>query len=80
MRRFWLRRAAAAVLVTLTLFAAPVRAQDDDDKKPARFQEPGISYRQVDKAKPYIDWLAGVLIIAACLLIAVKNPHRTHLD
>lgn len=68
----WFRLAAAGV-VSLALLAAPVRAEDE---KP--FQEPGIAF--AEREKPYIQWLAGILIVAACLLIAFKNPHRTHLD
>ncbi len=69
----WLRFAAASLVFSLAVLATPVRAQDE---RP--FQEPGISF--MDPEKPYIQWLAGVLIVIACLLIAAKNPHRSHQD
>jgi hypothetical protein len=57
--------------------ALPARAADDDAKnKP--FREPGIEY--IEHRGAYIQWLAGALIIAACLFVAFKNPHRSHLD
>lgn len=68
-------RAALAATVALLLAVAPARAQDDDG---APFREPGISYMQYQK--PYLPWVAGTLIIVACLFIAFKNPHRSHLD
>ena len=62
-------------VMLVVLLAAPVQAQDED-KGP--FKEPGIRY--MEQRKPYIQWLAGALIIVACLFVGAKNPHRTHLD
>ncbi len=68
----WIRIAAVWVL-GLGLLAAPARAED-----PKPFQEPGIVY--ADPGGLYIQWLAGALFIAAVVLIAIKNPHRSHMD
>ena len=64
-------QSAAATVIGLVLLAIPALAQDT-------FREPGIIY--LDDEKPYIQWIAGVLIVLACLLIALKNPHRSHTD
>ncbi len=75
--RIRFRRLAALALTACLLVVPTVRAQDEsEEEKP--FQEPGITYRQAQK--PYIEWVAGLLIVVACGLIAVKNPHRSHLD
>ncbi len=77
MSQYWqkLMRIGLICVVTLALFAPPAMAADDDD---GRYREPNISY--LEFRKPYIEWIAGTLIIIACVLIAFKNPHRTHLD
>ena len=61
--------------MALTLFCVPARAADEAEKP---FEEPGIAYAA--RRDPYIEWIAGTLIILACLFVAFKNPHRTHLD
>jgi len=33
-----------------------------------------------NKKMPWINWGLGVLFIAGCVGLAVKNPHRSHLD
>ncbi len=68
----WLRLVLPLVLL-LTLCVTPVRAADE---KP--FQEPNINF--AERSAEYIQWVAGAVFIAACLLIAVQNPHRSHLD
>ena len=70
-----LARLAIAATTMLSLFAVPAPAQEKEEKP---FEEPGISYLQ--RRDPYIEWIAGVLIVVACLAVAFKNPHRTHLD
>jgi hypothetical protein len=71
-----IKRWASVALTVLALFCVPARAADEPADKP--FEEPGISY--VARREPYIEWIAGTLIIVACLFVAFKNPHRTHLD
>ena len=78
MMRTTLRRMARRGIVALTvlfLWAVPARAAEEPEKP---FEEPGILY--VAHRDPYIEWIAGTLIILACLIVAFKNPHRTHLD
>ena len=68
-------RLAFLLVPILLLFAVPARAQDQAEKP---FEEPGVSY--LPRRSPYIQWIAGALFVAACLFVAFKNPHRTHLD
>jgi hypothetical protein len=42
------------------------------------YREEGIRY--VEGGKPYLQWALGVLFIVGCMVLAFKNPHRTHLD
>ncbi len=70
----WARLLTGAILM-LGLAATPARAQNKDDKP---FTEPGIVF--ADATMGYIQWLAGVLIVAAVTLVTIKNPHRSHLD
>ena len=74
-RRWRLLRQAWVALVALILLAVPARAEDQPEKP---FEEPGISY--LERKTPYTQWIAGGLLLAACLFVAFKNPHRSHLD
>lgn len=77
--RFGWLRSVCVTAILVVLLAAPAAAQyGDEDEDTGPFREPGISYKT--DAKPYVPWIAGTLIILACLLVAFKNPHRTHLD
>lgn len=71
-----IRRLLLAGVLHVGLCVAPAPAADDADSKP--FDEPGINY--LERRDPYIQWVAGALLTAACLFIAFKNPHRTHMD
>jgi hypothetical protein len=71
----WLPHALAVGL--LIAWLAPLaRAAEGEPERP--FEEPGITYMQ--RGETYVQWIAGSLFIAACMLIAFKNPHRSHLD
>jgi hypothetical protein len=70
------RRFALAAFTALALLACPARAADEPANKP--FEEPGISY--LEHRDPYVEWIAGAVMTVACLFVAFKNPHRTHLD
>ncbi len=64
----------AATLVLLGCLAAPALAQDEE--QPAEF--PDVELKE--RTKPYVQWVLGTLFIAAVIGLAMKNPHRTHLD
>jgi len=68
-------RWALVVATAGALFAIPARAEEPAEKP---FEEPGITYLQ--RRDPYIEWIAGAVLATACLFVAFKNPHRTHLD
>jgi len=70
-------RAISTLVLGLALFASPVQAEDEGP-----FHEPGISYKHEDDygSKLYIDYACAAAIIVACLIVAAKNPHRSHLD
>jgi hypothetical protein len=70
------RRLGGAAVVALALLGAPLSARAQDEEKP--FREPGIIF--MDERKAYIEWIAGSLIGLVCLLVAFKNPRRSHLD
>lgn len=61
-------------MLFVLVLATPALAAEDDGP----FREPGIDYAPTQK--PYVAWLAGSVIIVAFLLIAFKNPHRSHMD
>ncbi|MGD8450704.1 MAG: hypothetical protein PVJ57_02700 [Phycisphaerae bacterium] len=65
-------RLAAALLVLLIVVAEPAFAQDDEP--------PYVDVPVMEFTKPWLQWLFGVGFIAVCMLIAFKNPHRSHLD
>jgi hypothetical protein len=72
-----LRRWAVTGIAALCL-ALPVAAQQQgEDTGP--FREPGIRYR-TNSSKPYLQWVVGAAIVVAGLMVAAKNPHRSHMD
>ncbi len=76
-RAVWQRfRWLGPLVLFCAVLAAPVRAQEEEQE--VQFQEPGITYKAVEK--PYIQWVAGLVIVLAVFAVAFKNPHRTHLD
>jgi hypothetical protein len=62
-------------IVVAVLHGTPAWAEEPAEKP---FEEPGIPY--LERKPPYIQWIAGGLLAAACLFAAFKNPHRSHLD
>lgn len=78
-RRNLVRWGVVTVLSVVAL-AAPASAQrkDEDEGEKKTFREPGVDYRE--EQTQYIQWGFGALMIAACLFIGLKNPHRSHLD
>ena len=69
----WIRVAIAFVLVAMMLIPT-AEAQRKDDDTPF-YDVPAIAHE-----KPYIQWIVGVAFGIGCVLIAFKNPHRSHLD
>ena len=66
----WGRFGLVCTLV-LTLFAAPALGADE---------KPFCDVNTVEPVKPWLQWLVGVGFAIGCLLLAFKNPHRSHLD
>lgn len=78
-RRAKLWRWGLSGLLALLFCVAPVPAQqNEEDEGP--YRQPGLEYRDESTSKVYLDWGLGAVIIVAMLLIAAKNPHRSHLD
>lgn len=65
---------AATLFLSLLCFAAPAFAADDEEQK--EFFDVPVK----ERGKPYIQWVVGVLFIAAGTVMAFKNPARSHLD
>lgn len=75
MRLFNPKRLKTVVLAALlAVGVAPALAQSNKKEEP--FSDVPVMTSQ----KPYIPWVVSVLFVAAILGIAMKNPHRTHLD
>ena len=75
-RSGWAWRTLALVLI-LMYVSAPVLAQQDDD---GPYREEGLQYLPKNKARPWINWGFGIAFMVGCLILAFKNPHRSHLD
>lgn len=74
MRRFGGRGTRRLLAGVLALWlAAPGLAQPKEE-------EPFYDVDVKTHVKPYVQWTVAVLFMAGCLLIAFKNPRRTHLD
>ncbi len=69
------RRLALALTLLLAIFAAPAFAQQNEDDDLRWYDVPTLEQKRV-----WIPWVAAFLFTAGCVLIAFKNPHRTHLD
>lgn len=66
-----LRKFSAALIAATPVIAF---AADDDEKLPP-FDVAGLPHTRI-----WVPWLAAFLIMAVCLLVALKNPRRSHLD
>lgn len=69
------RRLAVALTLLLAMFATPAFAQQDEDEDLRWYDVPALEQKRI-----WIPWVAAFLFTAGCVLIAFKNPHRTHLD
>lgn len=72
--RFARIRFALALAVLLFVAALPALAAGEDEDLPY-LDVPALTF-----TKPWVQWLIGAGFVAVCLLIAFKNPHRSHLD
>lgn len=74
-----LRSRAILVTAVASLLVATGHAQDEEVIKPdGPWREPGITY--MEYSKPWVAWTLGVAFLLAGLVLAIKNPHRSHLD
>jgi len=71
-RRCWVR--AGFAVGVLLLSAAPALAQNADKVLPP-FDVAGLEHKKI-----WVPWVFAFLFAAGCILIAFKNPRRTHLD
>lgn len=76
MRRRSRRRLAILSLILILGFsAAPAAAQRKKDQGKRWYDVPALPQK-----KHWAPWIVAFLFAAGCVLIAFKNPHRTHLD
>lgn len=55
------------------LLSVPALAQEE--KLPPFYDVPSLP-----DSKPWLQWTIGIILILLCLMIAIRNPHRSHLD
>jgi hypothetical protein len=67
-------RCAAAAILSLAFVAPPALAQDDEE------QPPPYDVTAIKRERQWVPWVAAFLFATAVILVAFKNPHRTHLD
>ncbi|MDX2200977.1 MAG: hypothetical protein SF069_18635 [Phycisphaerae bacterium] len=72
MRKVWIPIVPALIA---GLFSSAALAQQEEEALP-----PFYDVAAVEDTKPWFQWIAGALIIATCFAVAIKDPHRTHLD
>jgi len=51
------------------------KAQSQDEAEGPWYDVPALP-----PEKPWLQWVVGTVFGLACLAMALKNPHRTHLD
>lgn len=71
------RLTIAAMLAGLLIAPAALaqRTKKSDEPKLPPYDVPGVKH-----GKQWAPWVAAFLFTGACLLVAFKNPHRSHLD
>jgi len=68
------KRLLVAVLWTVGLLAGTGLAPHPAYARRAEQKEP-----QLKKSKPVVEWVLGALFLAGSLVVAFKNPRRSHL-
>ncbi|NLG41813.1 MAG: hypothetical protein GX547_01080 [Phycisphaerae bacterium] len=71
-RRFWTR---LGLLLILSLPVGIANAADDDDDRAPWYDVPAIPHRT-----NWVPWVVASAFIVGCVGVAMKNPHRSHLD
>lgn len=74
-RRSKLARWASAAVVGFSFLAPPAVAQESKTDPQPPFDVSGLP-----RKKQIVPWIFAFLFVALCLLVALKNPHRSHLD
>ena len=72
-RSGWICLGLAAGFLLL-ICAVPALAQSTSS------DEKWIDVTHLPWNKPWLQWLLATLFAVMCLLVAFKNPHRSHLD
>lgn len=70
----WARWGSAGV-VGLSLLSPPAHAQESKSDPQPPFDVNGLP-----RKKQILPWIFAFLFASLCLLVALKNPHRSHLD
>lgn len=73
-RRRWAHLGVlAALFLVLSAPAATLAAEREEPKPP--YDVSGFPRKKV-----WVPWVFGFAFAGACVAIAFKNPHRTHMD
>jgi hypothetical protein len=67
-RRRWL---AGAIVALACSTAAPAETEEP---------QPPWDVPAMKQTKVWVPWVVAFLFAAGCVLVAFKNPHRSHLD
>lgn len=73
-RRSSSRTRLAVALLVAALTCTPALAQKKTEQLPP-YDVPAMEHRSI-----WVQWVFAFLFVAGVVAIAVKNPHRTHLD
>lgn len=71
LRHNWLARLGLVLVFTLVALASPAFARQDDEEKLPPYDVQGLTHTKV-----WIPWVFAFLFAAACVAVALKNPHR----
>jgi hypothetical protein len=74
-RRTFRRIAVVGGIVLSALTSTPALAQRDADKPLPPYDVAGLEQKKI-----IVPWLFAFFFVAGTLAIALKNPHRSHLD
>lgn len=69
-----LNRFFVPLVLVLSLGGGVARAEEEERE----FHDPDVAW--MDQGRPWAQWLAGSLFVVGVMMLAFKNPHRSHLD